>query len=280
MDVSEFQEKIIREMKVKPSIDAREEIERSVSFLKKYLLENPFLHTLVLGISGGQDSTLAGKLCQLAVEELREETGEESYRFIAVRMPYGLQSDEQDARDAVNWIQPDECLLVNIKPSVDASVASLSESGLSMSDFNIGNTKARMRMIVQYSIAGETNGVVVGTDHPAENITGFFTKFGDGGSDLLPLFRLNKRQGKQLLKELNAPSHLISKIPIADLEENKPGQPDEEALGITYNQIDDYLEGKQLPKDVSEKIETWYKKSRHKRHMPITMFDHFWENGL
>ena len=267
-------------MSVKPSIDAKEEIERSVSFLKKYLSENPFLHTLVLGISGGQDSTLAGKLCQLAVEELREETGEERYRFVAVRMPYGLQSDEQDARDAVNWIQPDDCLLVNIKPSVDASVASLSESGLSLSDFNIGNTKARMRMIVQYSIAGETNGVVVGTDHPAENITGFFTKFGDGGSDILPLFRLNKRQGKQLLRELNAPGHLISKIPIADLEENKPGQPDEEALGVTYNQIDDYLEGKQLPKDVSEKIETWYKKSRHKRHMPITIFDHFWENGL
>ena len=84
---------------------------------------------------------------------------------------------------------------------------------------------------------------MIGTDHAAENITGFFTKFGDGGADILPLFRLNKRQGKQLLKALGADPALYEKIPTADLEEEKPGIADEVALGVTYNEIDDYLEG-------------------------------------
>ena len=99
-------------------------------------------------------------------------------------------------------------------------------------------------MISQYAVAGENSGAVIGTDHAAENITGFFTKFGDGGADILPLYRLNKRQGKQLLAELGADKAFYEKIPTADLEENKPGIADEVALGVTYNDIDDYLEGK------------------------------------
>ncbi len=275
--MSTLQDEIIQSMHVQPQIDPNVEITRSVDFLKAYLRAHPFLHTLVLGISGGQDSTLAGKLCQLAVEDLRKETGDMRYRFLAVRLPYGIQADEQDAADAVTWIEPDETFRVDIKPSVDASVASLVDAGVALSDFNIGNTKARMRMIVQYSLAGERRGVVVGTDHPAERVTGFFTKFGDGGSDVLPLFRLNKRQGRQLLKALNAPPHLIMKVPIADLEDEKPGQSDEEALGVTYDDIDDYLEGKQISDKAAQTIERWYTQSMHKRHMPITMFDHFWE---
>jgi len=278
--VSELQKKIIQEMKVQPDIDPEKEIRRSVDFLKEYLLQNAFLKTMVLGISGGQDSTLAGKLAQMAAEELREETGNEDYKFIAVRLPYGEQSDESDAIAAVSWINPDESLSVNIKPSVDACTEAVANSGVTLSDFNEGNIKARMRMIVQYAIAGENSGIVIGTDHPAENITGFFTKYGDGGSDILPLFRLNKRQGKALLQKLGAPENLIKKIPIADLEDDKPAQPDEEALGVTYNQIDDYLEGKEVSKEAAEKIETWYRKSKHKRHMPITIFDDFWKKNV
>src|SRR5699024_5860558 len=169
---------------------------------------------------------------------------------------------------------------VNIKPSVDACTEAVADSGVTLSDFNEGNIKARMRMIVQYAIAGENSGIVIGTDHPAENITGFFTKYGDGGSDILPLFRLNKRQGKALLQKLGAPENLIKKIPIAELEDDKPAQPDEEALGVTYNQIDDYLEGKEVSKEAAEKIETWYRKSKHKRHMPITIFDDFWKKNV
>ena len=272
-----LQTEIIHELGVKPTIDPTDEIRKSIDFMKAYLKKYPFLKTFVLGISGGQDSTLAGRLAQLTMEEMREETKDESYQFIAVRLPYGEQADEEDAKAALDFIQPDVSLRVNIKPAVDAQVQVLSEAGVVISDFNKGNIKARQRMITQYAVAGERAGAVLGTDHAAENITGFFTKFGDGGADILPLFRLNKRQGKQLLQALNAPEKLYTKIPTADLEDGKPMIADEVALGVTYNEIDDYLEGKEVPAQAQEKIEAWWNKTQHKRHLPISVLDDFWK---
>ncbi|EME3478350.1 ammonia-dependent NAD(+) synthetase [Enterococcus faecium] len=272
-----LQTEIINELGVKPTIDPKEEIRKSIDFMKAYLKKYPFLKTFVLGISGGQDSTLAGRLAQLTMEEMREETKDENYQFIAVRLPYGEQADEEDAKAALDFIQPDVSLRVNIKPAVDAQVQVLSEAGVEISDFNKGNIKARQRMITQYAVAGERAGVVLGTDHAAENITGFFTKFGDGGADILPLFRLDKRQGKQLLQALNAPEKLYTKIPTADLEDGKPMIADEVALGVTYNEIDDYLEGKEVPAQAQEKIEAWWNKTQHKRHLPISVLDDFWK---
>ncbi|WP_085046922.1 ammonia-dependent NAD(+) synthetase, partial [Cronobacter sakazakii] len=237
----------------------------------------PFLKTLVLGISGGQDSTLAGKLSQLAISELRDETGDQSYQFIAVRLPFGVQFDEKDCQDALAFIQPDKVLTVNIKEAVLASEKALREAGIELSDFVRGNEKARERMKAQYSIAGMTKGVVVGTDHAAEAVTGFFTKYGDGGTDINPLFRLNKRQGKLLLKTLGCPEHLYLKVPTADLEDDRPSLPDEVALGVTYDNIDDYLEGKQIDEKISQIIDGWYVKTEHKRRPPITIFDDFWK---
>ena len=272
-----LQTEIINELGVKPTIDPKEEIRKSIDFMKAYLKKYPFLKTFVLGISGGQDSTLAGRLAQLTMEEMREETKDENYQFIAVRLPYGEQADEEDAKAALDFIQPDVSLRVNIKPAVDAQVQVLSEAGVGISDFNKGNIKARQRMITQYAVAGERAGAVLGTDHAAENITGFFTKFGDGGADILPLFRLGKRQGKQLLQALNAPEKLYTKIPTADLEDGKPMIADEVALGVTYNEIDDYLEGKEVPAQAQEKIEAWWNKTQHKRHLPISVLDDFWK---
>lgn len=272
-----LQERIINELKVKPEINAEEEIRRSVDFLKDYLKEHPFLKALVLGISGGQDSTLAGKLSQMAISELREETGDDVYQFIAVRLPYGDQADEQDAMDAIEFMQADKTVRVNIKQAADAMVQSIEENGLEISDFNKGNIKARERMIAQYGIAGAVSGAVVGTDHAAEAITGFYTKYGDGGADITPLWRLDKRQGRAMLELLNAPEHLYKKVPTADLEEDRPALPDEVALGVTYNDIDDYLEGKEVADNVAEKIENWFLKTEHKRHMPINVYDTFWK---
>ena len=272
-----LQERIINELKVKPEINAEEEIRRSVDFLKAYLKKHPFLKALVLGISGGQDSTLAGKLSQMAISELREETGDDVYQFIAVRLPYGDQADEQDAMDAIEFMQADKTVRVNIKQAADAMVQSIEENGLEISDFNKGNIKARERMIAQYGIAGAVSGAVVGTDHAAEAITGFYTKYGDGGADITPLWRLDKRQGRAMLELLNAPEHLYKKVPTADLEEDRPALPDEVALGVTYNDIDDYLEGKEVADNVAEKIENWFLKTEHKRHMPINVYDTFWK---
>ena len=271
-----LQKEIIKYEHVLPQIDPQKEVRRSVDFLKDYLKANTFLKSYVLGISGGQDSTLAGKLCQMAIAEMRAETGDSSYQFIAVRLPYGVQADAQDAQDAVTFQKPDQDLTVNIKPAVDALVASLNEAGQEITDFNKGNIKARERMVVQYAIAGAHNGAVVGTDHAAENFSGFYTKYGDGAADLTPLFRLDKRQGKQMLKFLNCPEHLYQKAPTADLEENKPGLPDETALGVSYRDVDDYLEGRTVSETAAEKIELLWRKSEHKRHLPVTIFDDFY----
>ena len=235
------------------------------------------MKSYVLGISGGQDSTLTGKLAQQAISEMREETGDDSYQFIAVRLPYGVQADARDAADAVAWQKPDQDLVVNIKEPVDAMVKVVEATGQKITDFNKGNIKARERMVVQYAIAGANKGAVVGTDHAAENFCGFFTKFGDGAADLTPLFRLDKRQGRALLKYLGCPEHLYLKAPTADLEEEKPDLPDETALGVSYHDIDDYLEGKEVPEKSAERIEELWLKSRHKRHLPVTIFDDFYK---
>lgn len=272
-----LQQEIIAELKVQPTIDPEAEIRRSIDFMKAYLRKHSFLKTLVLGISGGQDSTLCGKLCQMAITELRAETGDDSYKFIAVRLPYGTQADESDALDAIEFMQADEMMRVNIKEAADAMVAAVQANDVTVSDFNKGNIKARQRMIAQYAIAGANSGAVVGTDHAAEAITGFYTKFGDGGADIMPLWRLNKRQGRAMLEILGAPEHLYKKTPTADLEEDRPALPDEVALGVTYDDIDDYLEGKEVRPDAAEKIENWFTKTRHKRHLPITVYDTFWK---
>lgn len=271
MTMSEMQAMIVEEMKVKPSIDSAETIKEMQHFIEQYLHAHTFVKTLVLGISGGQDSTLAGKLVQLAVENMRNASGRD-VQFIAVKLPYGVQKDADEVEDALNFIQPDRILTVNIKPAVDQSVQSLKEAGIALSDFHKGNEKARERMKVQYAIAANTSGIVVGTDHSAENITGFFTKHGDGAADIAPLFGLNKRQGRQLLQYLGAPAHLYEKVPTADLEDDKPQLPDEEALGVAYEAIDNYLEGKGVAPEDAAVIERHYVRNAHKRELAYTRF--------
>lgn len=266
-----MQQEIINALHVKPAINPEQEIRMRINFLKDTLLQSG-MKGYVLGISGGQDSSLAGRLAQLSVEELRKETGKD-YKFIAIRLPYGVQRDEEDAQLSLNFIQPDQTLVVNIKKAVDASIAAFEEAtGKTLSDFHKGNTKARERMKAQYDIGAHYQMLVIGTDHAAEAVTGFFTKHGDGACDLTPLTGLTKRQGKQLLQVLQAPEVLYLKVPTADLEDNKPLLPDEAALGMTYEQIDEYLEGKEVPLESKEKIEGIYLRTQHKRELPKTPF--------
>lgn len=271
-----IQKQIIEALNVKPEINAREEIELRVKFLKEYAKKTK-TKGFVLGISGGQDSSLAGRLAQLAVEGLREEGY--GATFIAVRLPYGIQKDEVDAKRALDFIKADKEYVFNVKDPVDAvkeEYDAIAEKPLL--DYHKGNVKARMRMIAQYAIGGQENLLVIGTDHAAEAVTGFFTKYGDGGADILPLTGLSKRQGKQLLKELGADEGIYLKIPTADLLDANPGQADETELGITYDQLDDYLEGKEVPVDVAEKIEARYLITEHKRTVPVSMFDAWWQD--
>lgn len=272
----ELQKRIMNELSVQAEMDPKAEIAKRVDFLTSYVKKTN-AKGFVLGISGGQDSSLAGRLAQLAVEKLRKE-GIEA-KFIAVRLPYGVQKDEEDAQRALRFIQPDESYSFNVKGAVDAVKVEYDKSvgGEELRDYHKGNVKARMRMIAQYAIGGQANLLVLGTDHAAEAVTGFFTKYGDGGADLLPLSGLTKRQGKALLKELGAEESIYLKIPTADLLDQKPGQADETELGITYDELDDYLEGKDVSEEVAEKIEKRYLVTEHKRQLPATMFDEWWK---
>ncbi|TNC79820.1 MAG: NAD(+) synthase [Oleiphilus sp.] len=272
---------ILKEMRVLEEIDPHFEIKRRVAFIKNTLLASG-QKTLVLGISGGIDSCTCGRLAQLAVNELNDNDRDNRYRFIAMRLPYGDQQDEADAQLSLDFILPSERLTVNIKPATDAlheqvygavnAIQSIEEQSYE-ADFAKGNTKARQRMVAQYYVAGLTGGLVLGTDHSAENITGFYTKYGDGAVDLIPLFGLNKRQVRLVAKTLGAPEKIITKAPTADLECHDPGKEDEHALGVSYDQIDDFLEGKPVETWVEEKLIHQYRITQHKRQAIPTVYD-------
>ena len=269
------QREIAQALKVQPAftdsaaLDA--EVARRVAFIKT-CLSNARLKTLVLGISGGVESLTAALMAQRAINELRRETGDEQYRFIAVRLPYQLQHDEHDAQACLEVIKADEVHTVDIAPAVRALAAEVEalENGTpAMVDFVVGNTKARMRMVAQYTIAGARQGLVIGTDHAAEAVMGFFTKFGDGSCDLAPLSGLVKNQVRAIARSFGAPQSLVEKVPTADLEDLAPGKPDEASHGVTYAQIDAFLHGEPVSQEAFDIISATYRKTQHKREMPF-----------
>lgn len=266
---------IINEMRVLPQINPRFELERRIQFIQDCILQAN-ADGLVLGISGGIDSTLCGKIAQISIDRLNKTTNK-NYQFIALRLPFAIQADEKDAQRALKYINPSQILTVNIAEAINdihqnCINSSKKHSMLEQADFIKGNAKARMRMLVQYEIAALNNALVLGTDHSAENITGFYTKWGDGACDAAPLFGLNKRQIRQIATFLEAPEQLVIKTPTADLEELSPQKADEDALGLSYNQIDDFLEGKELDPKISAKIESNFIKTQHKRGAVATIY--------
>ena len=271
---------IIDAMRVLPDIDAQFEIKRRVAFIQNQLAISG-CKSLVLGISGGVDSTTCGRLAQLAVDGLNHQTESSAYQFIAVRLPYGIQQDEVDAQTSLDFIQPNKSLTVNIKTATDAIseavCATMKDNGLLPApeaiDFAKGNVKARQRMLSQYHIAGMVGGLVLGTDHSAENITGFYTKFGDGACDLAPLFGLSKRQVRLLAKTMGAPEALVTKTPTADLECLSPQKEDEQVLGLPYDDIDDFLEGKAVSTESEQRLVAIYTNTQHKRLPIATVYD-------
>jgi NAD+ synthase len=137
-------------------------------------------------------------------------------------------------------------------------------------DLVAGNVRARERMIAQYAVANAVGGLVVGTDHAAEAVMGFYTKYGDGAADVTPLAGLTKRQVRALAEKLGVPAGVIAKPPTADLEVLRPQRSDEEVFGISYDAIDDYLEGRPASAEVRETIEAAYDRTAHKRELPRT----------
>ena len=268
------QAEIIAALGVPSTFDETDEVERRVSFLAGYL-KRTGLRGYVLGISGGVDSSTAGRLAQLAVERLRA-TGYDA-TFYAMRLPYGTQHDEDDAQLALRFVAPDRALTVDIKPATDAIRHALSTDAVyrdeAHQDFVIGNVKARQRMIAQYAIAGAHGALVIGTDHAAEALMGFFTKHGDGAADVTPLTGLTKRRVRALARHLGAPLALIDKVPTADLESLSPQRADEDAFGMPYDTLDDFLEGQDVSPTAAETIVRAYRATAHKRALPVSPDD-------
>ena len=266
-----LQSQIIADLNVAQNFDAEAELEARVNFLADYLM-NSGLQAFVLGISGGVDSLVGGCLAQRAAQLVRDRG--RSATFVAMRLPYGKQQDEHDAQEALKAIRPDMTITVDIRPAADAMMLAVNDARIEFrdeghQDFLLGNIKARQRMIAQYAAAGAHAGLVVGTDHAAEALMGFFTKFGDGAADIMPLSGLNKRRVRALASLMGAPHSLVYKIPTADLETLAPMRPDEQAFGVTYDEIDDFLESKEISSQAFETICQTWRKSAHKRALPV-----------
>jgi NAD+ synthase len=247
---------------VAAEFDVKDETERRIAFLSDYLAASG-ASGYVLGISGGVDSTVAGRLASLACQRA-------GASFTAMRLPYGVQADESEAMEAIDFIEPTNVVTVDIKPAVDALHEATTTDDVTpeASDFVKGNIKARQRMVAQYAVAGRLGALVVGTDQAAEAVMGFFTKYGDGAFDVGPLLGLTKARVRSIGEHLGVPQHLVTKLPTADLEDLRPALPDEEAYGVTYREIDAYLVGEDVSAEAREVIEKAYRQTAHKRQLP------------
>lgn len=267
-----LQRQICQELGVQSQFDPKLVASARIEFLLN-ILRNTKAQSLVVGISGGVDSLVAGYLAQHACSQARSQGLTAS--FVALRLPYGVQADAADAAACIRLIKPDVALDINIKPGADALLAAIKAAGqdfnnAAQQDFIHGNIKARARMLSQYAVAAAHTGLVVGTDNAAETLMGFSTKYGDNAADIMPLSGLNKRQVRTLAAYFGAPDNLVYKVPTADLESLSPQKPDEESLGVSYDNIDDFLEGKMIDKQVYDTIIAAWHNSAHKRSLPVT----------
>lgn len=210
---------------------------------------------IVVGLSGGVDSSVVAGLCKEAV-------GKDN--LLALILP--SHSQKEDINDA---LLASESLDIDTK-TVDLSGIYDNLKGVLPEANNLAdaNLKPRLRMLVLYYFANKLSYLVCGTGNKSELMAGYFTKYGDGGVDILPLGNLLKRDVRALARELGIPEKIITKPPTAGLW---PGQTDEGEMGITYNELDDILERIENKKlqvasnDKVEKVEKMIEKSEHKR---------------
>lgn len=236
-------------------------VDQLVEWLQKQV-ESAGMKGLMVGLSGGLDSSVVAYLIKKAFPN----------DSLSVILP--CKSSATDESDAMKVVKASgiKNMTVDVTEAHDAIFSHVEKEIKELGDWKeenrrLGdaNLRARLRMSTIYTIANNYNYLVVGTDNAAEWYTGYFTKFGDGGCDLLPLVHYTKREVRELAKILGVPDEIIVKKPSAGLWE---GQTDEEEMGTTYDKIDDYLEGKEIPEKDKKIIERLYQRSEHKRKIP------------
>jgi NAD+ synthase len=238
----------------------QEKIELTVQWLREQV-KHSGTNGLVVGISGGIDSALVAFLIQKAFPD----------QSLGIILPCKSNpTDREHALQVVkaSGIQHIEVELTEAHGAIYESVSqALAE--IDRNDRNErladANLRARLRMSTLYTAANSLNYLVVGTDNAAETYTGYFTKYGDGGVDILPITHLTKREVRSWAQEIGVPEDIITKAPSAGLW---AGQTDEEEMGTSYNRIDDFLEGKPVPILDREIIERLHQRSAHKRMLP------------
>lgn len=233
-------------MKLKEYLDVIEK------FLQDYLLDN-HQDCYILGISGGVDSSLVAALAKKAV-------GKDKLFCYALPID-SLKADESDAVKLAKHFDLNY-EVVDLTEAYHELVKRYEATGITLDASTKGNLKARMRMATLYAFAQNKHGLVLGTDNKDERYTGYYTKYGDGGVDLLPIAHLLKREVVEACLILGVPEDLARRIPSAGLYE---GQTDETEMGITYNDLDDYLLGKDVDIEVEKRIERLHRISAHKR---------------
>lgn len=226
-------------------------------FVKDYLQDN-HMDKYILGLSGGVDSSLVAAITRNAV-------GKD--RLLCVAIP--IDSNEDDLKDAIKVSEELDLnlLIVDQSQAYHTVVDGLATSGIYLDRSTLSNLKVRIRMCVLYAIAQKQKGLVLGTDNADERYTGYFTKYGDGAADLLPIGHLLKREVIEASKIYGLSKNLAERVPTAGLFE---GQTDEMEMGVKYNDLDDFLLGKKIDNTSLERIERLHKISEHKR-VPIPM---------
>lgn len=240
-----------------------EELEQRINLAVEWLrerVESARSQGLVVGVSGGVDSAVVAGLCKRAFPE----------HTVGVIMP--SNSNPVDREDAliiartlslkvieVELTEPHQVILNSVKDALHTQGYSIEERLCQ------GNLKARMRMATLYTVANALNYLVAGTDNAPESYTGYFTKYGDGGVDILPITSLTKAEVRAWAAQLGLPESIVNRVPTAGLW---PGQTDEQEMGITYDMLDRHLLGEDIPKEVVQRIETLHRQSEHKRQLP------------
>lgn len=238
-------------------MDFKKVVERICNFIDDFVSSSNS-EGVIIGLSGGVDSSTVAYLCTKSIG---------SERVFGLIMPERGITPEQDVKDAVKVAKNlgIDYKIIEIRDIVEIFKKKAGKKSM-MAEINL---KPRIRMILNYYHANDMNMVVAGTGNKSEIMVGYFTKYGDGGVDFLPIGDLYKTEVLQLATHLGVPKEIIEKKPSAALW---PGQTDEEELGISYAELDEILKmierGERRDDEKFRKVLEMVEKSKHKREMP------------